>query len=462
MAWDPGSRANLSRLRRRGVVAVRYHAVGCNVELELLSNCIGTSVKYEFSPYSANEHKVAHNASELFAALPLGAASLSGKVQGNRALRTDYMLAGQYAVPPEATFKRSELRGVDCAKATHVVSTVYVGAFAMAAGERRTMDGSATVFGIGSVGGGSHADVEILGDEGSATACKSSQDDGKENERCGVPLRVGLVALDAPAEPVCPTGSTLQGDKCVRTNVVTHVDCPAGTKWDGAKCAASVDTGCAAGMHFESARGCVGNVVPGSAVAQIDCPPGTTAQGSRCVGIGSPSPAIANLALDASTERRRALLSQKLGHLRPIGLQVLVRNGRLMISIPGDLPFSNGSATLRSQGKQVLAEIALAIRGDGDLESQSYQVVCHTDNQSPPRGYANNEEFTLSRARAAQRFLINPNTLKDAKGDPVGGGLNAVRWTPVGAGELRPIAGTIALQDPVEMQKNRRIELVVQ
>ncbi len=77
MAWDPGSRSNLDRLRRKGVVAVRYQARGCNVELELLLNCIGTTGKYEFSPYSANEHKVAHNASELFAQLPRG--DLSGR-----------------------------------------------------------------------------------------------------------------------------------------------------------------------------------------------------------------------------------------------------------------------------------------------------------------------------------------------------------------------------------------------
>ncbi len=43
MAWDPGSRSNLNRLRRQGVVAVRYAAIGWNVELELLSNCIGTT-----------------------------------------------------------------------------------------------------------------------------------------------------------------------------------------------------------------------------------------------------------------------------------------------------------------------------------------------------------------------------------------------------------------------------------
>jgi hypothetical protein len=198
MAWDPGSRANLNRLRHQGVVAVRYQAKGCNVELELLSNCIGTAGKYAFSPYSANEKKVAHNASELFAELPVGAARLSGKVKGNRALRTDYMLAGEYALPPDATFKRADLHGTDCARAPHVVSAVHVGAFAMAAGEQRAMDGRASVFGLGA-GGASQSDVEVLGDEGDAEACKASQKEHKESEGCGVPFRVGLAPLDAHA-----------------------------------------------------------------------------------------------------------------------------------------------------------------------------------------------------------------------------------------------------------------------
>ncbi|MBK6461049.1 MAG: SUMF1/EgtB/PvdO family nonheme iron enzyme [Myxococcales bacterium] len=41
MAWDPASRANLGRLRQRGVVAVRYESRGCDVKLELLPNCRG-------------------------------------------------------------------------------------------------------------------------------------------------------------------------------------------------------------------------------------------------------------------------------------------------------------------------------------------------------------------------------------------------------------------------------------
>ena len=215
MAWDPGSRANLNRLRSAGVVAVRYEAVGCNVKLELLSHCIGTTSKYQFSPYSANQRKVAHNEGELYAQLPIGAASLGAGVKGGRALRTDYILAGQYALPPDATFRASDLKGVDCPRATHVVSAIYVGAFVLGAGESRQMDARSTLFGVGA-GASSSAQIDVLSTEGDAEACASAQREGTENNRCAVPLRIGLEALAAPATVSCPEGSTLQGDTCLR------------------------------------------------------------------------------------------------------------------------------------------------------------------------------------------------------------------------------------------------------
>lgn len=216
MGWDPGSRANLNRLRGAGVVAVRYEAVGCDVTLELLSQCIGTTGKYQFSPYSANQRKVAHNTGELFAQLPVGAASLGAGMKGGRALRTDYILAGQYALPPDAIFRKSDLKGADCARATHVVSAIYVGAFILGAGESRQMDAKSTLFGVGA-GVASSADVDVLSTEGDAEACAAAQREGTENYRCAVPLRIGLAALDAAAEAKtsCPEGSTLQGDSCV-------------------------------------------------------------------------------------------------------------------------------------------------------------------------------------------------------------------------------------------------------
>jgi len=231
MAWDSGSRSNLNRLRRAGVVAVRYEAKGCNVELELLSNCIAQGATYSFSPYSANEHKLARNANELFAQLPVGAARLSGILKGDRVLRTDYMLAGQYALPPGTTLRASELKG-DCARATHAVSAVYVGAFAMGAGESRVMEGGVSLLGA-SGGVKSSAAIESLGDEGDVDACKTSQKDHAENDGCAVPLRIGLIALERPGvvvqQPELPRGVPSLHDAVTGTESTTMVSIPAGS-----------------------------------------------------------------------------------------------------------------------------------------------------------------------------------------------------------------------------------------
>lgn len=199
MGWDPGSRLNLKRLRTQGVVVVRYQAEGCNVRLELLSNCLATG-RYKYTPYSANEHKVAHNANELFAQLPIGAASLTGKVKGDKGLRTDYMLVGQYALPATLSFKRGDLHGSGCAKATHVVSAAYVGGFALVSGEGRELDAAASVFGVGA-GASQLASAERLADEGDAEACKDAQKSRKASDGCDVPLRIGLLRLEDVAAP---------------------------------------------------------------------------------------------------------------------------------------------------------------------------------------------------------------------------------------------------------------------
>jgi hypothetical protein len=196
MAWEPGDRANLNRLRFDGVVAVRYQKKGCNVELELLSNCIGKKGTDGFKAYRATKKKVAHNANELFAELPVGAAKLSGKLKGNRALRTDYMLAGTLALPAGTSYGHDDLVG-ECKRATHVVSLIYVGGFSMYAANSNEIDASVSLFGA-SAGGSSISTAELLNAEGAAEACLQAQESGQENQKCDVPLRIALVPLEGP------------------------------------------------------------------------------------------------------------------------------------------------------------------------------------------------------------------------------------------------------------------------
>lgn len=257
MAWDAGSRANLKSLQEQGVVGVRYKAEGCNVELEVL-NCVGGDTKLNFSAYAATETKTAKSQRDLFAELPIGAARLGGKVGGGRALRTDYMLAGVLSTPVMKAFPADKLVG-DCDRATHVVSKVYLGGFAMASGQSEVLSASASLFGIGA-GGSQDRTAERLATEGSAEACEKAQKEGTREAGCSVPLRVGLTPIEGRAEGSCPTGSTWNGTDCVQKKVITELSCPAGTQLDGKTCVPTVSTSCPAGTHFVSGQGCVADV----------------------------------------------------------------------------------------------------------------------------------------------------------------------------------------------------------
>lgn len=286
MAWDSGSRANLKTLSRQGVVAVRYEANGCDVRLEILSNCVGEG-EYKFEPNAANERKVARNASELFTELPLGAARLAGKVKQGKALRTDYMLVGMRTLPAGESYSRTQLRGAGCDRATHVVAKIYEGGFALVAGREREVESAASVFGAGGGVKVSGA-TERLASEGVAPACEEAQEQGKEDNRCAVPLRVGLLALDAISS-VCPEGTELQGDKCVRKDVqvVTDVQCPPGTKKENNTCVPVVNKDCPSGMTWTAGRGCVANVVSPVATRQPATSPPAAGGGSCPSGMVS-------------------------------------------------------------------------------------------------------------------------------------------------------------------------------
>jgi TPR repeat protein len=192
MAWDSTSRAALAAVRRQGVAVVRYEAHGCNVELELLSGCVAKG-RYDFIPYWESKSKLASNATDLYAKLPIGAAGLAGQLQGNRSLRTDYMLAGLVQTPIGSSFQADDLVG-DCGRATHLVTRIYLGGFAMAAGETRSLQASASLFSAGA-GGKSDASLQEIERAGDASACELSHESQKEHANCAVPLRIGLLPL---------------------------------------------------------------------------------------------------------------------------------------------------------------------------------------------------------------------------------------------------------------------------
>lgn len=150
-------------------------------------------------------------------------------------------------------------------------------------------------------------------------------------------------------------------------------------------------------------------------------------------------------------KKRFELLRDKLQSLTRLGLNVTVRNNRMVIQLPGDVLFDSGRETLKKEGEQILLKVAEVIRNDAGLASRSFQVAGHTDNAPLSGGrFKDNWGLSVMRAREVLTFLIAP-------GDK-GGGLNPSKWSAAGFGDTDPVKSN---DTPEGKQANRRCELVV-
>lgn len=151
-------------------------------------------------------------------------------------------------------------------------------------------------------------------------------------------------------------------------------------------------------------------------------------------------------------KKRFELLREKLQALTKLGLQVTVRNNRMVIQLPGDVLFDSGRETLKKDGQEILLKVAEVIRNDAGLSARTFQVAGHTDD-APLQGgrFKDNWGLSVMRAREVLAFLVQPVE----KG---GGGVNPARWSASGYGETDPIKPN---DSPENKQANRRCEIVV-
>jgi chemotaxis protein MotB len=148
-------------------------------------------------------------------------------------------------------------------------------------------------------------------------------------------------------------------------------------------------------------------------------------------------------------ERARAALYQnlvqKLKSMIDSGkLAVQVRNGKMLVKLQNDILFAPGSAGVKPEGKEVLAQLAQVLTSVPD---RMFQVTGHTDDV-PIHTAVFPSNWELSTARAIN--VVNILT---------GAGLDPRHVSAAGYAEFDPIA---ANDSPENKQKNRRIEIVVQ
>lgn len=188
--WPSTARAKLEALSRTGVVAVRYS--GC--EMEVLAACNAPG-KYVYTAITSKRDRVTiRNADDLYANIPLGAAKLESKLESAGQLDVDMSVVGRYASDRQVV-RPDELEGPDCAKATHVVTGLTVGAFEFFAGADATTAGGAAVGNAGA-GGSMRSSKELLDSDGKMKTCDAATtSDAKPPEGCGAILRLEVVPL---------------------------------------------------------------------------------------------------------------------------------------------------------------------------------------------------------------------------------------------------------------------------
>lgn len=236
--WAAADRASLEARLARGLVAVR--AAGCDIEVKRHCEVRGA---YQYLGLTRKNDRVKiRSADELYAQLPLGAASLETKLARKGQLDVEIALVGMLMAPGRPG--RDALSG-ECGDATHVITGVQIGAFQFYAGGAGEIKAAA---GFNQVGAGvsSEAEREMLSADGQPARCDASTTaDARPPEGCGALIRIELTPLEvakgAASAESCPPGASWNGQRCVTE------PCPVGQARNaGGVCVATASSGPAA------------------------------------------------------------------------------------------------------------------------------------------------------------------------------------------------------------------------
>ena len=127
------------------------------------------------------------------------------------------------------------------------------------------------------------------------------------------------------------------------------------------------------------------------------------------------------------------------------GLGVGTRNGDLVITLPNEVTFSSGSASLTAQGQEALGVVASTLLRD--YSGGSYWGEGHTDSDPISRSsFESNRALSMARAMAVLTYLVESSGVPDDD------------CVIAGHGEYNPVADNSSSDGKA---RNRRVEIVV-
>jgi hypothetical protein len=190
--WPSAARGELEAIVENHKAIAVVHYEGC--EMRVLSGCNAPGqLAYVGYRNKKRDQVRIRNADELYANLPVGAASLEAKLDRAGELDVDMMLVGQYEGNVD-DISAANLTG-DCAGATHVVRSVAVGAFDFHSGASAAVSGGAHLLGAGA-GGSTSAAEDSIARDGNVDACEVAKvGDADAPNDCGALVRIEVVEL---------------------------------------------------------------------------------------------------------------------------------------------------------------------------------------------------------------------------------------------------------------------------
>lgn len=137
---------------------------------------------------------------------------------------------------------------------------------------------------------------------------------------------------------------------------------------------------------------------------------------------------------------------QSFPELDELGIGYGNRDGRMVISIPTEITFGSGKATLSEGGMTALTAVARTLIDE--YPSAQYWIEGHTDNDPIKKSkFATNRDLSLARAMAVLHYLVGETGVPDGQ------------CVVAGWGEYRPL---VANDTKENKSTNRRVEIVVE
>jgi hypothetical protein len=185
--WPASYKARLEALLQGGAVAVEYS--GC--DLRIVDRCrLSGAYAWKKTTLSTDTTDI-QDEDDLYAKLPLGAASLSGQLRTSGTLHVQTTVSGQLQLVGKAA--EDETSGAECARATHLVTALSIGAFRLVAGGEAKGSAGAEMGNTG-VGGSTAQRRSILRAAGDADSCERATPDEPSPE-CRSPIQIFLTPI---------------------------------------------------------------------------------------------------------------------------------------------------------------------------------------------------------------------------------------------------------------------------